>query len=139
MSTSIMYCSVYGVEYICFNHVLLCVPRQVCLLRLCAAPVMELSISIIYPALLIELNMRSSLMCCSFIELSMSASIMSYSVCQAECVYFDHVLLVCASLFLYLRFNPFLPGNPGKVHWKIVKTQIRRHMMWHLIRVYIVC
>ena len=36
-------------------------------------------------------------------------------------------------------FNPFLPGNPLGSHTQTVQTLIRRHIMWHLFRVYIVC
>ena len=35
--------------------------------------------------------------------------------------------------------NPFLSGNLLKGNRQTVKAQIRCHMMWHLIRVYIVC
>ena len=34
--------------------------------------------------------------------------------------------------------NPFLPGNLLKDQRQTVQTQIRCHIMWHLIRVYIV-
>ena len=35
--------------------------------------------------------------------------------------------------------NPILPENLYKGHRRTVQTQIRCHIMWHLIRVYIVC
>ena len=38
-----------------------------------------------------------------------------------------------------LSFDPFLPGNPAKGYKEIVQTQIRRHILWRLIRVYSVC
>ena len=35
---------------------------------------------------------------------------------------------------IYLRFNSYLPGNPYKGHRQTVQTQIRRHILWRLIR-----
>ena len=35
--------------------------------------------------------------------------------------------------------KPFLSGNPIKGHRQTVQTQIRRHIMWRLMRAYTVC
>ena len=49
--------------------------------------------------------------------------------------------VLCAGLrqIQNISLHPFLPGNPLKGHRQTVQTQIRRHIMWRLIRTYYVC